>query len=173
MNLDTSGFTSGTGTWALRPDGENLFLDYTAGAGDGSYASWAAGFPALTGGFDADDDNDGVSNGLEYFFFNSDPTAAGNLGADLILESATGSGNIVFTHDRPIGATDVTVTYEWSTTLDGDWTLSGGNRGGTIVTITPGVAVPAATGYETVTVSASSTLAIPDKVFVRVSVSMP
>ena len=173
VNLDTSGFTSGTGTWALRPDGENLFLDYTAGAGDGSYASWAAGFPALTGGFDADDDNDGVSNGLEYFFFNSDPTAAGNLGADLILESATGSGNIVFTHDRPIGATDVTVTYEWSTTLDGDWTLSGGNRGGTIVTITPGVAVPAATGYETVTVSASSTLAIPDKVFVRVSVSMP
>ena len=172
VNLDASGFTSGTGTWALRPDGENLFLDYTAGAGDGSYTSWAAGFPALTGGFNDDDDNDGVSNGLE-FLFNGDPTLASDMGSGLAAESAVGSEDLVFTHNRPIDATDVTVIYEWSTTLNGDWTPSGVDNGGTVVTITPGAAVPAATGYEVVTVTASGAPAALGKLFVRVSLSMP
>ncbi len=169
--LDTSGFTTGTGTWALRPDGNNVFLDYTAGAGDGSYGSWAAGFGGLTGGFDDDDDNDGVSNGLE-FLFNGNPTVAGNSGSGLIAESAAGSGDLVFAHDRPIDLSGVTVTYEWSTTLNGDFTTSGVANGGSTVTITPGATVPAAAGYETVTVTTSSAPAL-DKLFVRVSVSMP
>jgi hypothetical protein len=172
VTLDATGFTSGTGTWALRSQGENLFLDYTAGAGDGSYTSWAAGFPALTGGLNDDDDSDGVANGLEFFFFNSDPTTASNLGAALKLESAAGDGIFVFTHDRPIGASDVTLSYEWSSTLDGEWTVGGQSENGIVVTITPASPVPAALGYETVTVTVSSDPSTLEKVFVRASVSL-
>ncbi|MGJ8695743.1 MAG: hypothetical protein ACSHYF_05450 [Verrucomicrobiaceae bacterium] len=172
FTLDTSGFTSGSGTWALRPDGENLFLDYTAGAA-GSYTDWADGFTGLTGGFGDDDDSDGVTNGFEYFFFNSDPTVASNLGAALSANGTSGSGDFVFSHDRPLDLSDVTVTYEWSTALDGDWTASGVENGGTTVTITPSAIAPAATGYETVTLTASSAPATLEKVFVRVVVSMP
>lgn len=172
FTLDTSGFTSGNGTWALRPDGENLFLDYTAGAA-GSYTNWVAGFAGLIGGFTDDDDNDGVSNGLEYFFFNSDPTVASNLGAALSASGVTNAGEFAFTHDRPLDLSDLTVTYEWSSTLDGDWTASGVEDNGTTVTITPGGTTPAANGYETVTVTATSAPEILEKIFMRVSVSKP
>ncbi len=172
ITLDTSGFTSGTGTWALRADGNNVFLDYTAGAGPGPFDVWAAGFPNISGGFDDDGDNDGISNGLE-FFFNTDPTVADNSGASLIVASSAGSGNLVFSHTRPLDFTGISVTYEWSTTLNGDFTPSGVANGGVTVTVTPGATVPSAPGFETVTVTTSSNPADLVRAFVRVSVSMP
>ncbi|MGJ8724789.1 MAG: hypothetical protein ACSHYB_09555 [Roseibacillus sp.] len=173
ITLDSSGFTSGTGTWALNVVGTDVVLDYTAGAASGPYAAWSAGFARLTGGFNDDDDSDGIANGLEYYFFNSDPTVANSSTSPLCVESAAGAGEIVFTHDRPVDDSDITATYEWSTTLDGDWTASGVANGANTVTITPGTPVAAATGYETVTVTTSSVPATLEKVFVRLSVSMP
>lgn len=169
ITVDASAFTSGSGTWAARIDGNNLVLDYTAGTSD-PYTAWASGFPTLTGGFDDDDDNDGVPNGLEYYFFNTDPTAADSLPAPLTVVSASGNGNLVFSHDRPVDSSGLTVSYEWSTTLNGDWTASGSANGGTTVTITPGTPVAAAAGYETVAVTTSSSPATLSKVFVRLSV---
>lgn len=172
IDVDATGFTSGAGTWAVGLDGNNIVLNYTAGASD-PYTAWAAGFPALSGGFDADDDGDGVANGLEYYFFNSDPTVAASLGSPLAVEGSAGAGDLVFSHQRPIDGSGVTATYEWSTTLNGDWTPSGTANGGLTVTITPGTPTPAAAGYENVTVTTTSVPAAVGKLFVRVSLTMP
>lgn len=172
IDIDASGFTSGTGTWAVNLSGNNVLLNYTAGASD-PYTTWAAGFPSLTGGFEADDDGDGVANGLEYYFFDSDPTVAEGLGSPLTVASAAGAGDLVFSHQRPVDGTGITATYEWSTTLNSDWTPSGTANGGLTVTITPGTPTPAATGYETVTVTTSSVPTTVGKFFVRVFLTMP
>ena len=172
VTIDSTGFTSGTGTWSARIDGSNIILDYTLAAA-GPYAAFAASFPGLTGGFDDDDDGDGVANGLEYYFFNSDPTVANSSPSPFVVNSAAGAGNIVFTHDRPVDRSDLVETYEWSTTLEGEFTPSGVESDGITVTITPGSPTPAAAGYETVTVTTSSSPATLETVFVRLSVSLP
>lgn len=110
--LDTTGFTAGTGTWALRREGNNLFLDYTAGGGGaGGYATWAiakgiAGEPA--GG---DFDKDGLLNLLEYGL-GLDPKVPNGSPGTL----ATGSVN--FTKGTEAVANgDVTYSIETSPTL--------------------------------------------------------
>ncbi|WP_411845926.1 hypothetical protein AAFN60_20415 [Roseibacillus persicicus] len=173
ITVDASGFTSGNGTWAARIEGNDIYLDYTAGTASDAYSAWASGFAGLTGGFDDDDDNDGVANGLEFYFFNSDPTAPESLPSPLTVVSSTGGGNLVFSHDRPVDSSGLSAAYEWSTTLDGDWTASGSDNGGTTVTITPGTPAAAAAGYENVVVTVSSTPATLDKVFVRLAVNQP
>lgn len=64
--IDDSGFTAGTGTWAVRQDGSTIVLDYTAGASAGSYATWAIA-KGIPGELPGDDfDKDGLLNLLEY-----------------------------------------------------------------------------------------------------------
>ena len=172
VTIDSTGFTAGTGTWTARSDGGNIILDYTAGAAPGPYTAFAASFPGLTGGFDDDDDSDGIANGLEYYFFNSDPTVANSSPSPFAVNSAAGAGNIVFTHDRPVDRSDLVETYEWSTTLEGEFIPSGVESDGITVTITPGAPTPAATGFETVTVTTSSSPATLETVFVRLSVDL-
>ena len=172
VTIDSTGFTAGTGTWTARSDGGNIILDYTAGAAPGPYTAFAASFPGLTGGFDDDDDSDGIANGLEYYFFNSDPTVANSSPSPFAVNSAAGAGNIVFTHDRPVDRSDLVETYEWSTTLEGAFIPSGVESDGITVTITPGAPTPAATGFETVTVTTSSSPATLETVFVRLSVDL-
>lgn len=174
LAVDASGFTSGTGTWAVRLDGNNIVLDYTSEASEAdSYAAWTVDFPTLTGEFGDDDDGDGVANGLEYYFFNSDPTVANSLPDPLAVQSSAGNGDLVFSHDRPIGSNGATATYEWSTNLDGIWTASGDSNDGTTVTITPGTTTASAPGYETVEVTTSSLPATLQRLFVRLSLSRP
>jgi autotransporter-associated beta strand protein len=65
LTVDATDFTLGTGTWSVQPNGNTLELVYTVAAA-GGYAGWAA---IHAGGqtADLDFDNDGVSNGVEYF----------------------------------------------------------------------------------------------------------
>ena len=63
--VDSSGFTSGSGTWSIQKDGNDLNLVYTVG-GSGGYGDWAS-LNADGQGADLDFDGDGVSNGVEYF----------------------------------------------------------------------------------------------------------
>lgn len=170
ISVDASGFTSGTGTWSASLDGNDIVLDYTAGAATNAYEAFIANFPAITGGFTDDDDNDGVVNGLEFFFFGSDPTVANSSPGPLRVISSTGNGNLVIEHDRPVDTTGLTVIYEWSTTLDGDFTPSGVSNDGNTVTITSGTVTPAFAGHETVEITTSSTPPL-ETIFVRLSVS--
>lgn len=109
--IDSSGFTAGTGTWKVRQDGNNIILDYTAGAATGSYATWAIakGIPGEPEG--GDFDKDGLVNLLEY-----------GLGLDPKVGNGTpgtfSSGSASFTKGTDAVANgDVTYSIETSPTL--------------------------------------------------------
>jgi hypothetical protein len=142
-----------------------------------SFAQWigVGGFN-LTGGdaaFDFDYDNDGVSNGEEWYFFGTDPTLSQSHGSALTAVVASGSGTFTFTHSRPVDSTGVTAEYEWSTLLDGTWNASGATAEGITVTIGASADIPdlnADPDYESVTVTVSADPATAPKVFVRMKI---
>ena len=74
--VDDTAFTSGNGTWAVQKNGNNLELVYTAGEANG-YATWAGDY-ADNQSADLDHDNDGVSNGVEYFMGETGSTFTSN-----------------------------------------------------------------------------------------------
>ncbi len=78
LAVDASGFTIGTGTWEVQQDGNTLKLVYTAGAASG-YSVWANAY-APGQAADLDHDNDGVSNGVEYFMGETGSTFTNNPG---------------------------------------------------------------------------------------------
>ena len=137
-----------------------------------SYATWVAGY-SLTGGdaaFDFDYDNDGATNGGEWYFFGSDPTTSDSQGAALVGVTQAGSGSFTFSHSRPVDSTGVTAEYEWSTLLDGTWNASGATAEGATVTIDAIADDPdlnAEPDYESVTVTVSAAPTTAPKVFVR------
>jgi hypothetical protein len=118
-----------------------------------TYAEWIAGYPAVGGltDFDDDADGDGIENGLENVF-GTDPSA-GNPG---IAQIAKSGSTVTFQHPQSgPAASDVTAVYRWSTDLV-TFHGSGASSGGTTVTITPQPNTPSA-GTTTVTASASGT----------------
>ena len=97
-----------------------------------TYASWLAGHSPASG-FEADSDQDGISNALEHVF-GTDPNTR-DMGIRGITKNATSLG---FSHPlNPDIATDVSYGYQWSTGLAG-WLPSGGTNGsGVKVEINP------------------------------------
>ncbi|MEP4076388.1 beta strand repeat-containing protein [Haloferula sp.] len=163
----------------------NYTLSYTGGSGSmvtltsagasSAYTTWAAGYPGLMGGFDDDDDMDGLSNGEEWYFGGTDPLNAGD-GSPLLGVESTGTGVFEFTHLRPVDTTGSTATYQWSSTLAAPWNASGDTSGALTVTLTPEAATPADPGYEQVTVTVTGVSGDPgdlDKIFARVLLTMP
>jgi len=161
----------------------NFTLSYTGGSGSmvtltaeasSAYDAWvAANYPGLVGGFDDDDDLDGLSNGQEWYFGGTDPLTGGD-GSPLVGIEATGAGTFEFSHLRPVDTNGATATYEWSSTLAGAWNASGDSDGGFTVTLTPGPATPDADpAYEEVTVTVTAAPTSLEKVFARVNLTMP
>ena len=91
--VDASAFT-GTGSWQVIQEGNNLVLTYALRSSD-PYDAWAGpgGFN-LTGGKFDDDDHDGVANALE-FILKGDPTKAndGGLQRPLVQDATAPVGN--------------------------------------------------------------------------------
>jgi Putative Ig domain len=139
-----------------------------------SFAQWigAGGFN-LTGGdaaFNFDFDNDGVSNGEEWYFFGTDPTLAQSHASALTAVAASGIGSFTFTHSRPLATTGVTAEYEWSTLLSGTWNASGATAEATTVTISAIGDDPDQNSdpdYESITVTVTADPTTAPKVFVR------
>lgn len=112
FGTDATGLTSAqlssidSGAYTLTPTG---FL--TTGTTTNDYAFWAASqIPAVTGGADGDDDNDGVSNLVEY--------ALADGGERGVLNGTT----ITFTkRGAPLGS-DLTYIIETSENLSNPWT---------------------------------------------------
>jgi len=172
LSLDASGFTSGTGTWEPQIVGNTLVLAYTAGAGASAYDTFAAGFPGLTGGFSDDDDNDGFTNGEEWYFGGSDPTSASSTVSGLSGVSATQQGSFTFTHLRPVDSSGVTAGYEWSRTLLDPFLGNGDSDGTHTVTLTAASPTPDIAGYESVTVTVVATPANAVKIFARLRLTL-
>ncbi|BCX47729.1 hypothetical protein HAHE_16370 [Haloferula helveola] len=138
-----------------------------------AYDSWvSANYPGLVGGFDDDDDNDGIPNGFEWYFFNSDPLTPDNSGSPLVEVTKTGPGTFTFVHRRPVDRTGLTESYEWSAAL-GVWTPSGGTESGVTVTMAPVTVVADGPGYELVTIEATVSPASEARIFARVELTNP
>jgi len=120
-----------------------------------SFQSYAASYglnSLTTGAPDADFDNDGIPNLLEYLL-GGNPTlpSSGLLPA---VTKAPGSNNLVFTYKRKLAATGVTQVIEHATKLSSPWTPALHGAGGvTIIT----AAVPGDATAEQVTVTIPST----------------
>lgn len=161
----TSNFP-GTGTWSLEASGNDLVLHYEAG--EGGYSSWLAGFPAISDGDpDADPDQDGLTNLLEYIL-NGDPTS----GNDSVLPTVDlEPSNYVLTFIRRTESkADTTQTFEYSADL-GAWTsISIPATSGESVTVVPDTP---SSGLETITVTLPRTLAEDGKLFGRLRAVRP
>ena len=126
------------------------------------YAGWILKYPdvGVLSGFNDDFDNDGHSNGVEYFF-GTDPSVF-----TIGLVAGELSGNtLTFTH--PLNATpagDISASYRWSADL-GTFHADGESAGGTTVTFTQG-----APSGGMVTVMATITGTGVDRLFVKVGV---
>ncbi len=126
------------------------------GNGD-SFADWLLANPPATG-FETDSDNDGLSNGIENLL-GTDPNA---FSQGLTQVSATGTST-TFAHSlSATPASDVTLSYQWSTDLV-EWKASGEtNTALTTATITPSLPVAGQ-----VTVTAAITTGPSEKIFIR------
>lgn len=104
----TSSFITGSGT-----------LTVTTGPASSGYATWSgSGGHNLSGGPNADDDNDGIANLLEYVL-GGDPLTPSN---GILPTATTSAGNLVFTFRRISSTTaDTTQVFQHSTDL-ADWT---------------------------------------------------
>ncbi len=135
--IDSTGFSAGSGTWAVSQVGSDLILTYTGGAAT-VYDTWAASFGlGAQSGITADPDMDGKTNLLE-FALNSNPTTGLGSGQDKTsgtVATLSGSPAAVFTLPVRTGAVFSGAT-ELSAARDGvryriqastdllDWTLN-------------------------------------------------
>jgi autotransporter-associated beta strand protein len=110
-------------------------------AGGSGYGSWTSGYTfANSSAFDADNENDGLDNGLEYVL-GGDPTL--NDAADIMPSGDKDGANYVFTYKRSDASkTDTTQIVQYGSDLVGwtDVTISalGGSSGGATYTVDEG-----------------------------------
>lgn len=161
--VNVTGFT-GTGTWSLAVEGNNLVLSYAAGAA--GYSTWIAGFPGLSdSSANGDPDFDGITNLVEYVL-NGQP---GSPSTQILPKASIGGSNLSFTFVRRAESKgDSTQIFQYGPdlTLWTDVAIPASTNGN--VTITPNS--PSA-GLETVVVTvpkgSNSTL------FARLKVTQP
>jgi len=171
-----------TGTFAGHPNGStitvggNTFtIHYTAsqvtlttGAGS-AYTTWASshgldGSPSKEDGFNADPENDGITNGLEWIL-GGNPLAAGGPLVTSTGSAATGLTLSFTREETSIGNADLIV--QWDADLDGTWTevvitqAGGSHPNGVVVTVNE-AATP-----DAVTVQIPASNAPSGKVFAR------
>lgn len=101
--------------------GKPVFYVLDANLTLASYDSWAAsrGLPGPDVAFDADPDNDGLGNGLEFVLGGEpNPTNPGSNSAALLPTTSQSSGNLTFTFKRTdISESGVALKFQWSTDL--------------------------------------------------------
>jgi fibronectin-binding autotransporter adhesin len=87
----------------------------------GGYDAWATsnGLTGLDANFDADPDNDGLDNGLEFVLGGQpNPANANSNSNGLLPKIAQTGGNMTFTFNREdLSEPGVTLTFQWSTDL--------------------------------------------------------
>jgi len=168
-------------TTGTQTEWDNVRVEASNGGGGGTpFADWAAGYtPPMTAGvddgFDDDHDNDGTSNGHEFYFFDSDPTEIDAHGSPMTDPARTAADKFEFTHNRPLDRDDVTETYQWSADLDtwydADGLATDGTNTVSVADKTVGAGPTA--NLETVTVEATIGGATMSELFMRLNLSSP
>jgi len=134
-------------TWAVldvqtnypTPESQVYLTDFPLGASTPPFESWATakGLTGPAAAFDADPDNDGIPNGIE-FVINGEPNPA-NPGAALrggLPVSAVAGGNLVVTFTRSDDSIDLDPYIEHATALSGPWTRAVNGVGGVTIQTT-------------------------------------
>lgn len=83
------------------------------------FDQWKKDIPGLSGGFDDDDDGDGVSNGIEYAF-STDPLAV-DVSDGSTLEALPSVSEVRLRHSLDHARPDVLYEAQCSESLSGDW----------------------------------------------------
>jgi len=154
-------------------DTSMLLVDGTVtvmSAGGNAYDTWADGF-GLVGGFDDDDSQDGVDNGMA-FILGGDPTTSDTAVLPVIGDD---SGDMTFTYMRNDDSLGITTqTFQWSTDLvtwndvDASATETTDPDGdGVVVGVTDGV------GSDAIVITVPSGLAVGGRIFGRLTATMP
>jgi hypothetical protein len=140
----------------------------------GGFAGWIDGFfPGVTDpliiGFNADPDGDGVSNGVEALSGGT-PNSAGVFATTELTKTANGL-TFLYPQDKtpPSG---VTAGYEWSTDLV-NWQNGGTSFGGVTVTLADEVWDDTGVDVDIYQVTATVTVGVAPKLFVRVKALQP
>jgi autotransporter-associated beta strand protein len=174
LAVDSTGFTSGSGTWTVQKNGNTLELVYTAAAAS-PFTTWAttnglAGDDALPG---ADPDNDGLDNLIEFVIGGQPNPANPNSNSNgLVPVTALDATHLVFTYRRTaLSATQpgLSVAAEYGSNLSG-WTTALNGVSGVVITTTPD---GFGAGVDRVDVSMPRTLAPGGKLFARLKVVIP
>jgi lysophospholipase L1-like esterase len=129
-DLDDSGFTV-----SLLPFGGNnnngiiavQIVKNSMPPSELSYADWAEanGLIDDDAAFDADPDNDGVSNGIEFVLGGQpNPTRPNADSSGLLTPVQVFEDNLVFTFTRTHASSSIETIVEFNTTLDGEWTTA-------------------------------------------------
>lgn len=123
LTVDASAFTSGNGTWSVQPNGNTLELVYTTAA-PGGYTDWAA---TNAGGqtADLDFDNDGVSNGVEYFMGETGSTFTPNPG--IISGTITWPKDPAYAGTFKVQVSDSLATGDWTDIVPPDASINESN----------------------------------------------
>ena len=134
----------------LAMDGENSWI------GSDPYSNWASGVfssvqladPSISSG-NADSDNDGIANLLE-FLFGGNPTSAGaSIIPTLTTTPVAGAQTLIFRYNRQLSATGVSQVIEHSSGLSSIWVPAVHGQNGVTITTSP---VDAVTQQITVTI---------------------
>lgn len=136
--------TVGVNTFTIHYEFDRVSLTLTGTGVSNPYTTWASangldGTPGKSAAFNADPDNDGVGNGLEWIL-GGNPLAGNS--ASLVTVSGSAATGITLTFNRLEASIAAAPLYvQWSTSLTGPWTdvpvteAGGSHPNGVVVTV--------------------------------------
>jgi autotransporter-associated beta strand protein len=134
LSVDATAFTIGTGTWAVQKDGNALKLVYTV-APVGGYTTWSA-TNAGNQAADLDFDNDGVSNGVEYFMGQTGSSFTANPGP--IAGKVTWPKDPAFVGSFKVQVSDTLALGGWTDIVPPDASIDETNPNQVVYTLPTG-----------------------------------
>lgn len=174
LTVDSTAFTSGSGTWTVQKNGNTLELVYTVVVAS-PFTTWATTTNGLSGGDaepTADPDNDGLDNSVEFVIGGQPNPANPNANSSALAPTiSTDVGNLIFTFrrtDLSFSQPGILITAQYGSDLTG-WTTAVNGENGVAIVVTNDIE----TGVDQVQVSIPKSLATGAKMFARLNVVIP
>lgn len=170
FTFDTTGFTSGAGTWSISQNGNALRLTYTAAVLN-PYQTYIAarGLTGPAAEQEADPDNDGIKNAIEFILGTEpNPANANSMSVGSLPTSSVDATYLTIVYNRSDAAIPTNPVIQYGSTLTGWTTATDGVNGVVITTVDNGA-------FDQVTTKIPRTLAAgtDPKLFTRLTETIP